>query len=182
MNYFNMQLKVNDIITKGDEKWKPIVNYEGLYEISSFGRVKSIKRNGTLGGIIKPQKTKHGYYAIYLSKNNIVGRYTAHRLTAQAFIQNKENKPYINHIDSNKLNNNVSNLEWCTAKENIQHASSKGRLGKNCGENQGNVKLTENDVLNIRNSTLKNSELSIIYKVNRSAISKIINRTTWKHI
>lgn len=103
------------------EIWKVIKGYEGLYEISSWGRVKSIARNTTKGGIRKLHKSKGGYYSVILIKNGLHKGYRINRLVAEAFIPNPENKPFVNHINSIKTDNNVINLEWCTARENNTH-------------------------------------------------------------
>lgn len=119
------------------EVWKPIEGYEGLYEVSNLGRIKSLRRDvaipnprlGTVGYRTYPERIKpcvenrHGYYQVTLSKEAKSRTLRVHRLVALAFIPNPDNKPYINHIDGNKKNNRVSNLEWCTASENNWHAS-----------------------------------------------------------
>lgn len=103
------------------EIWKDIKGYEGLYQISNFGRVKSLKRmmkNRKCEEIIKkPSITNKRYYKLPLCKYGKNKYFFIHRLVAQAFIPNFENKPTVDHIDRNKLNNNVSNLRWATYKE-----------------------------------------------------------------
>lgn len=112
------------------EIWEAIPNYEGLYEISNFGRVKSILRKrmkkDILERILKPQKCTKGYYNVHLSKNSVRKRVWIHRLIAEAFIQNPENKPQVNHINAIKTDNSIDNLEWVTAKENTKHAHLAG--------------------------------------------------------
>ena len=100
------------------EIWKDVVGYEGLYEVSSLGRVKSVKRNK----ILSQKHNWDGYLRIQLWRNNKNKYVSIHRLVAEAFIENPNTKPFINHIDGNKQNNKVDNLEWCTQKENIKHA------------------------------------------------------------
>ena len=109
------------------EIWKDIEGYEGLYQVSSWGRVKSTYRGGR---VLKGRKTKTGYLRINLCKNRNVKEYLVHRLVAQAFIPNPQNKPQVNHIDEDKENNHVNNLEWCTAKENVNHGTRILRIGK----------------------------------------------------
>lgn len=103
------------------EIWKDIPGYEGLYQASNLGRIRSLIRNKILiGGI------KNGYREVILCKNGKRKYMLVHRLIAQTFLENKKNKPQINHIDGNKHNNNVNNLEWCTRSENMKHAYKIG--------------------------------------------------------
>lgn len=98
------------------ELWKPVVGYENLYEISSFGNVRRLYKNGTTK-ILKPRVNKYGYYQLFLSKDNVSKCVTVHKLVAEAFISNPQNKQTVNHIDHDRLNNNVNNLSWATVKE-----------------------------------------------------------------
>ena len=100
------------------ELWKPIEGYELNYQVSNFGRIK----NTTTDFIVRPYINRTGYYAVNLYRYGKVKKYLVHRLVAKEFVYNPENKPHINHLDGNKLNNNYSNLEWCTRSENVQHA------------------------------------------------------------
>lgn len=108
------------------EEWRTIKGYEDRYEVSNFGRVRSLNNNS----ILKPFKNTGDYLGVKLYKNNIRFNKLLHRLVAQAFIPNPENKPQVNHIDENKTNNIVSNLEWVTAKENINHGTRNERAAK----------------------------------------------------
>lgn len=103
------------------EKWKPIVDYEGLYEVSNLGQVRSIPRSRCKGGILKPHINK-GYEYVHLCKNGKPYYAKVHRIVADAFLEVIPGKTHVNHIDGNKTNNHVSNLEWCTALENLKHA------------------------------------------------------------
>ena len=106
-----------------EEIWKDIKGYEGLYQVSNLGRVKSLERmmkNRKCEEIIKvPSLGGKGYYRLPLCNNGINKYYFVHRLVAEAFKPNKENKPTVDHIDRNKTNNCVSNLRWATYKEQI---------------------------------------------------------------
>lgn len=99
------------------EKWKDIEGFEGLYQVSDTGKVYSIRRNR----ILKPKTDKYGYYVVCLWKDKGFHR-TIHRLVAQAFLERVEGKNVVNHKDMDKKNNDVSNLEWTTVKENTVHA------------------------------------------------------------
>lgn len=108
-----------------EEIWKDIEGYDGVYQISTFGRVrKKVKtKNGYDVLCMRPSKAKgeEYYYIVKLSKDNKKTTYFIHRLVAQAFIPNPDKLPQVNHKDENKLNNNVENLEWCTAKYNVNY-------------------------------------------------------------
>lgn len=108
------------------EIWKDIEEYEGIYQVSNLGRVKRV----TTGRILKGWKDGYGYLTVKLCKNGIVSNKTIHRLVAQVFIPNTENKPEVNHIDEDKTNNRVDNLEWSTAKENSNHGTRNERLSR----------------------------------------------------
>lgn len=119
----------NGYIIKGDntmvELWKDIEGFEGLYQVSNLGRIKSAFREGTKGGIIK-QFIIHNYPKVNLHKNGESHFIYTHRLVAKAFIPNPLNKPQINHINGNKCDNRAINLEWATSQENLQHAIDTG--------------------------------------------------------
>ena len=114
-----------------EEIWKPVVGFEDYYRVSNTGKVFSIRSNRYLN-----QAPKHtGYRDIELNVNGKASYKRMHRLVAEAFIPNPLNKPAVNHIDGNKLNNNASNLEWVTNSENMQHAVDTGLQpysGRNC--------------------------------------------------
>lgn len=118
-----------------NEIWKDIPGYEGCYQVSNLGNIKSLKRTvNTLFGrpkvqdefIFLKENLKGGYLGVNLSNNGSVKKMKIHRLVAMAFISNPENKKCVNHIDGNKQNNHIENLEWVTYKENSVHASNIG--------------------------------------------------------
>lgn len=122
-----------------DEIWKPVVGYEGLYEVSNRGQVRSLDRqvsNGRSfytknGRILKLSKTTTGYWKIELRKDGFTKSFKVHRLVAIAFIPKILGKPLINHIDGNPLNNNLENLEWCNQSENMKHAAEMQLIPNN---------------------------------------------------
>ena len=103
----------------------PLKNYESVYSIDSHGTIINIHTNR----ILQPFLVR-GYKRIELCKEGIRKKYFIHRLVASTFIVNPNNKPFINHIDNDRANNNIANLEWCTAKENYNHAKSQDRHTK----------------------------------------------------
>lgn len=115
------------------EEWRPVVGYEGFYEVSNTGKVDSINfhREGYRARL-KTQIIK-GYVRVSLLKKSKVKHFFLHRLVAEAFIPNPNNLPFINHKDENKLNNRVDNLEWCTASYNNNYGSIKQKISEKKG-------------------------------------------------
>ncbi len=121
------------------KEWKEIKGYEGKYIISNYGEIISLpryKQNNSKLQYVEPKEikryanTKNGYVYVQLWNNSSYKNIRLHKLVAQAFIPNPENKPQINHIDGNKQNNRIDNLEWCTCKENINHAWAIGLINR----------------------------------------------------
>lgn len=114
----------------GNEIWKDIPDYEGLYQVSNLGRVKSLNYNHTGKPKILKLHRQNGYLSVTLCKNNNPMYYYVHRLVAKMFIPNPNNYPIINHKDENKMNNFVNNLEWCTHKYNTNYGSCIKRFSE----------------------------------------------------
>ena len=111
-----------------EEIFKEIAGYEGLYEVSNLGNVRRVAGKGCKETrVLKPWKTKDGYMSVNLCKDGNRKDYLVHRLVAQAFIPNPDNLPEVNHIDENKENNQVNNLEWCDHKQNCNHGTRNQR-------------------------------------------------------
>lgn len=121
------------------EIWKDIKEYEGLYQVSNFGRIKSLPRKGTYARILKPSTNKDGYLQVHLCKNGKLKTFLVHRLVAEAFLDNPNNLPQVNHKDENPQNNNVENLEFCSAKYNTNF----GNRNKKIAEKMTNGKLSK---------------------------------------
>lgn len=115
------------------EEWKDIKGYEGIYQVSNLGKVRSLpgksKTRCYKGKELKLTVTSIGYLSVSLSRKT----YKVHRLVAETFIINKNNYPCVNHIDEDKTNNNVNNLEWCTYKQNNNHGTRNMRISQNEG-------------------------------------------------
>lgn len=177
------------------EVWKDIKGYQGYYQVSNFGRVKSLDRIVTYsdkkvhslkGKILKPMITKHGYETVDLRKNQKRKTSKIHRLVAIAFLKNKKNKPQVNHIDGVKTNNNLSNLEWVNNSENIRHAYKKGLINTAKGERHAQSKLTKEQVLEIRKiyskGGLTQKQVGEKFGIDQTHISDIVNKKSWSHI
>lgn len=166
------------------EIWKDIAGFDGVYQISNLGRVKSLDRvisieykdrAGTRkikGKLRKPIKDKDGYLVIGLGKGN----YKIHRLVAMAFIPNTNNYPQINHIDGNKRNNAATNLEWCTNAENQNHAF---KIGLKKTKKFAKVDLTSGKIIRIYHS-LKDVA-NDIEKLDPSTLVKVCNGKRNEH-
>lgn len=179
------------------EKWKPIPNYEGLYKASTLGRIKSLERiihkqkcNVLFKEVILKQNKRsilstNNYYCVNLYNNEHKSKIqSVHRILAMCFITNPDNKSQINHIDGNKHNNRFSNLEWCTASENAIHANINGLSIPPRGIKNGNSKLTEEDVIYIRNTRYKVSrkDLAIKFNISLKHVDRVRSKKRWKHI
>lgn len=160
------------------ETWKPALNYEGFYEVSSIGRVRRV----TSGKIIQPSITG-GYYRLSFSKNGKIRLVSVHRLVVEAFIARIAPKLHVNHKNGIKLDNRFENLEIVTPKENCIHARKV--LGLHVfGEHNPAAKLTEKQVLEIRGLYKKgrSKDLAKQFGVNINTIWSVVFRRHWKHI
>lgn len=174
-------------------QWKPIKGYEGLYEVSDVGEVKALKRTINQGKchrtweehIVKFSVDGNGYFRTNLAKDGVNKTVKVHRLVAEAFIPNPSNLPEVNHIDGNKQNNHVENLEWCSRSENLKHAVEIG-LKRLDGEFNPGHKLTTKQVEFIRKSYIPRHKdfgtvaLGKRFGVHRKTITRIINCQSWK--
>lgn len=174
-----------------EEIWKSVKNYEGLYEVSNFGNIRSIDRyvqrspTSTFQSLRKaiPRKltfNADGYYQVRLSKNGKAKSEPVHKLVATTFIPNPDNLPEINHIKPPKTNNRVDNLEWCTGKQNKEHQHST----MNIKYNAGNV-LTIEQVKSIREERRNDATIQSLvnkYGVVRTSIKNVLSYKTYKDV
>jgi len=163
-----------------EEIWKPVKGYEGLYEVSNLGRVKSLERfaNCRYGGtckekILKGGKDGAGYLLVGICQNKKRKTKKVHRLVAEAFLKNPENKKTVNHKDGVKANNFVENLEWMTHKENVRHASKTGLL-----KTKRVVQILNGKIVKIWESQ---TEAGRCLGIHRNHISKCCTRTKYRH-
>ncbi len=162
-------------------EFKEIRGYEGLYAVDTSGNVYSLiqnssRRKGKLKGYLVNGYRKVNLYDV---DGHCTKKYV-HRLVAETFIDNPENLPEVNHIDCNHSNNDVSNLEWCSRMENLEHSYSHGL--KRQGEKHGMHKLNEQQVREIRNSQIPQCKLAQMYEVSQSTISAIKTKRLWKEV
>lgn len=168
--------KMNGFIGR---KWKAVPGYEGLYAVSDYGEVFSFQTCK----VLNTHEHNRGYLMVTLYKDGNGSTEYVHRLTATAFLDNSDNLPEVNHIDGNKHNNCVGNLEWVTSKENHDHAVRHELYQR--GEERPNSKLSVDDVRYIRENCVKfDSELGIrpvaaSLGVSEAAVRKILNGESW---
>lgn len=178
------------------EIWKDCIGYEGIYQISNYGRVKSVARyvyvnHGTDNYrklrevIMQPSIINGKYWHVIFKVNGNIKHKTVHRLVAQHFIPNPDNLPVINHLDNNGFNNHVSNLEWTTVKGNTQHAIAIGAL-KLKGEDNPMAKYDKALVLKIREmydvDKIRICNIARQLDLPTKYIDLIVHRKRWKHV
>jgi hypothetical protein len=177
------------------EIWKPVYGYEEYYEVSNLGNIRTIERFVVLPthSYLKKQKMLtqfkdgrgYNHVKLYDGKGKPKS-FTTHKVVAITFLDNPECHPEINHKDGNKLNNNLDNLEWSSRSDNIKHSYAIRDVRSYSGENAVLAKLTENQVIEIREAYEKGemtrSQLSKKYGVKYNNIDSIIKRKTWKHV
>ena len=131
-----------------NEIFKDIKNYEGLYQVSNLGNIKSLNyRNKNIEHFLSQGVNQFGYKFVVLCKDNKQKNFRVHRLVASAFIPNPNNYKIVNHKDGDKQNNSYDNLEWCTYSENLTHAYETGLMKPHCVNNGKRVKCIETGVV-----------------------------------
>jgi|ERR1051326_159855 hypothetical protein len=178
-----------------EEQWKTITGYEGQYEVSTHGRVKSLYRTYQLRWVtievlekfLKPELSNTGYNRVTLTKNGKKSKVSIHRIVALAFLGNTPHL-HVNHKDGDKLNNHADNLEWVTASDNQKHAFANGLQGRQIGIKSSSAKLNEDDIREIRSlyatGNIYQQQIADKFKISLSQVSDIINkkRAGWSHV
>jgi len=167
------------------EVWKDVVGYEGLYQVSNLGNVKSLGNEfSRKERLLKLSFQSKGYLTVVLQKDAKRKMVLVHRLVAEHFIPNIYNKPQINHINGIKTNNRIENIEWVSHRENLDHAINNDLILK--GEKNKKSKLKDVDVIEIHSllqkGTTTTKELSETYNVSYSTIDGIRTNRYWKHL
>ena len=169
-----------------DEIWRDVVGFEGLYRISNFGRVNSLRWAG--GRIMKPKISNFGYPCLTLFKDGKKFFTAVHLLVARAFVPNPDGKPVVHHRDNNPENPRADNLEWVTYSENEYYAFQSGRKKGMFGEENPGAKLSNEDVRQILELYVEGDKnfggkaLAEKFGVTPASISNIICGKTFKHI
>ncbi len=168
-----------------DEEWRPIKGYEGKYEVSNYGRVKSVSNihHSQVGKIMKPWEGNKKYLYITLIKDRKKKTYAIHRLVLEAFVGERPEGKQCAHWDGNPHNNNVSNLRWATAKENCADRDRHGRTAK--GEKQGSAVLDEKavkSIMKLKDSGMSKYEVGHLACVSYSTIERIWNGEGWRDV
>ena len=180
---------------KEEETWRDIAGYEGLYQVSNKGRVKSLERTFVdkrgyrqyrKGRVLKPSKDGGGYLRVNLFNGSGKGKtLSVHRLVCEAFHENSENKPCVNHIDENRVNNVASNLEWCTYKENNNHGMHTAKMAKARSKSVGQY-TRDGKLIKVWQSTREVQRLLGFLHGNISAVARGKYKTAygyvWKYI
>lgn len=177
-----------DVFTNFEpERWKAVVGWEGLYEVSTYGRVRSLPRqtaSGVRGGKILRPIPVEGYYRVRLSKNGDNRAFVLiHHLVAEAFIWRPKDATMVEHLNNNRLHNHVNNLLWSTHAKNMKTLAASGILK---GIGNSNAKFVDKQIIEIRglfdNGKKSARKLAKIYGVSKSTILAIVHRKTWNHV
>ncbi len=188
----NKSIYMTNLQDSVEESWKPVLGYEGYYEVSNLGNVKSLKRRQTgnqydrVEAILKPSVLYNGYLQVCLAIGQTKKKYSIHRLVAIAFLPNPENKPQVNHKNGIKGDPSLKNLEWATRSENMQHAYDTGlATGDGTarrGEKNAQSKYSREQVVTIKTLLKEGLPMAKIAKqlsINREYIKTVKKGNTW---
>lgn len=168
------------------ECWKSIAGYEGYYEVSDLGQVRSLPRKGSPRFFLLRQGNKCGYRSVGFQIARVDSTFSVHQLVARAFIPNPRDLFEVNHLNGNKADNRACNLDWCTRSENVQHAFDNGFKFGLKGESHPRALLTDEAVRQIRAKfrprVYTRSMLAREYGVKPRTIKAVISRQLWGHV
>jgi hypothetical protein len=177
------------------EEWNDIIGFDGFYQASNLGQIRSCNRTVTYvdgrkrfcgGQVLKPYLNPRGYLAVCLHKDQKNKVCTVHELVMLAFIGVRPKAFDINHIDGVKTNNYLSNLEYCSKSDNVRHSFAMGLQVNPRGEKHNRAKLSEYQILEIRRlyaaGEVNQVQIASIYDVTKNNINSIVNRKTWRHL
>lgn len=175
------------------EIWRDVVNFEGFYEVSNYGNVRSVDReikyeDGRVysykSKILSFNNTKQGYYSAHLYKNCVRKNRKVHIIVAETFLPNPLGLTDVNHKDGNKLNNHVDNLEWTSRLQNMQHGFSTGLIN-NTGTNHGNNIYSDEQIIHVKRLLVlrrPHKEIEAVTGVKKGTIEQISQGRQWTHL
>jgi len=172
------------------EIWKDIKNYEGIYQVSNKGKVRSLDRKETCnlngkdfirnGKVLNQIPNTNGYLRVFLSKNNKVITCYVHRLVAQTFLKQQKGSNHVNHLNGIKTDNSVYNLEWCTQLENNIHGFNTELLQHGENSNLSTLKKEQVfEIINLKKEGHKIKNIAKKYRVHPLTVSRILNGKSW---
>lgn len=172
------------------ENWKPVLGYEGRYEVSDIGNVRSLNFARRVGhvkqlSLVEVRGQSRGYLHVLLYDGSGRKMRPVHQLVAEAFVGARPTGMQVNHKDADRKNNAAINLEWVTGSENIKQAVRMGHLVARLGEQHKGAKLSEKEVREIialKTSGYGRSKLARIYGVSKGAIDGIVDGVNWRHV
>jgi len=161
-----------------NEVWKDIESYKGAYQVSNFGKVRSLNRttrnnHNLIGKTLSLRNNNYGYYTVILYKNCVGISFTVHRLVMSAFTKNTDNKPCINHLDEDKHNNHINNLEWVTVRENINYGTRTQRSTDTRARNpKVMIQLIATNIITLDKLFFKSAKEAESFGFERTNVSK----------
>ena len=165
-----------------EEVWKDVVGFEGIYQVSNLGKVKSLKFGKEK--YLSITKSSIGYLNTKLQLNKKNKSFLVHRLVAETFIKNEFNKPCVNHINGIKTDNRIENLDWCTHKENTEHSLKNDLRKTGCNHKQSKLSLKDIEYIRknykYRDEEFSGKKLSEKFNVSHTCISQIIKNKTYR--
>jgi hypothetical protein len=176
--------QLETLLIEPHQEWRPVVGYEGKYEISSLGNVRTLSYNGTGRVQLMRQHIRRGYPSVELQHGSEKKQHTVHSLVAAAFIGARPDGCDVNHISGIKTDNSVRNLEYCTKSQNQKHSFRIG-LQSNKGERHSQHKLSDLTVIEIRNRVIAGETQAALgreYGIDQSQVSRIARGLAWSHL